>query len=223
MKTLKKHLLTAGLFCVAIAMPYQSSAAQRQALHMTFMGLTADAPFDNTDPTGCIDTSVFISAINGSTKMNNVSGSPQESSVAFVGISQFNFCTGADLFEAFANPVLAPGAFQIDKELNAATLNTSTDVMDFISGTTFTVQISITWAAIPGATPTALRFTFMQRGGGLRLSDSAFASTSKPATASGSVIVGGTTFASGPSVPFGTDLASIKNGSLTVCIGPCFP
>jgi hypothetical protein len=198
MKTFKGYLLTAGLFCVALALPCRSAAASGQALHMTFMGLTADASFDTLDPTGCIDTSVQISATNGTTKMNKVPGSPQASSVAFVGISQFNFCTGTDLFEAFASPVLAAGAFRIGKTLNAATLNTSTDVTDFISGTTFTVQISITWAAIPGATPTAFRSTFVLRGGGLRLSDSASASTSEPATASGSVIVGATNFAPAP-------------------------
>jgi len=219
MKTLKQHLLTAGLFCVALALPYRCAAASGQTLHTTFTGLTADASFDSTDPTGCIETSAFISVTNGTTKMNNVPGSPQASSVAFVAISQFNSCTDTDLVDAFGSPVLSGGAFQIDKRLNVATLNASAEAFDLVSNSTVSVQLNLTWAAIPGVTPTAFRFTFKQRGGGLRLSDSANATTSEPATASGSVIAESTNFAPGPS-DF-ADLASMKNGSLTVCIGPC--
>jgi len=166
MKPSRTYLFALSLVGLALALPCRSAAASGQSLHLTFMGLTANASFDTLDSTGCIDTSAFVSATNGTTKMNNVPGSPEASSTASVGISQFNFCTGDDLFEAFASPILAPGAFQINKTLTSATLNTSTDMTDSISGNTFTVQISISWAAIPGATPTAFRFTFLQRPGG---------------------------------------------------------
>jgi hypothetical protein len=185
---------------------------------MSFMGLTADAFFDSFDPISCVDTSAFITATNGINKLNNVTGRPQPSSAAFVEISQFNLCNGTSLFDAVGQFPLAAGAFQIDRRLNSATLNTSADLFDNVSENTVSAQISIVWAGT-GGTPTAFRGTFMQRGGGLRVSDFTFATTSFPATASGSVIEGGTNFASGASVF--ADLASMKNGNVTVCIGPC--
>jgi hypothetical protein len=225
MKTLKKHLLTAGLFCVVLALPCRSAAASPgQSVHLTFKGLTADASFDNVDPTGCIETSVSITATNGTIKTVNVIGGPQASSSALVSLSQSDFCTLTVLLDAFSTPVplsLAAGAFQINTKLNSATLNTSADVFDTVSGNTFSVQVSITWAGT-GGIPTAFRDMFVMRGPGVRINRSAFAITFDPATASGSVVIpGGTNLTPGPSDS--ADLESVKSGDLTLCTttAPC--
>jgi hypothetical protein len=88
--------------------------------------------------------------------MNNVPGGPQASSVAFVGISQFNICTFTDIVDAFASPVLPTGAFQIDKKLNTATLNTSADAFDIVSNSTVSVQLNLTGLQSPVRRPVLL-------------------------------------------------------------------
>lgn len=208
MKNLRKYLLPAILFCAALALPSSSAAAPGQTFHSKFKGLTADAAFFSSDPSGCVTTSAFVTATNGRTAML---GRPEASSSVSVSLSQFNGCTGMDLLEAFGFATLPEGAFLINKKLTSATLTTSVEVSDFISSTTFTVDISLSWSG-SGAL-SASKDHFLLRQPGLTVNLTAF-STSRQATASGSMAGNGTDFSPFPSAF--ADLMDVKQGVLEV-------
>jgi hypothetical protein len=208
MKALKKYLLTAGIFFVAFGLPSRSLAAPNQTLHFKFMGLTADAVFDSFDASGCIDTFVFVTGTNGRILMP---GGPQVTSSAAVSISQFDFCTSTDLLEAFGFISLPAGAFQIDKKLTSATLNTTVAVTDFISSATFNVDLSISWTGSGGLTVSKNHNLLRQAG--LMINET-FSGSFRQGTASGSVTGNGTNFS--PLATVFADLTDVKQGQLVV-------
>lgn len=207
MKTLRKYLLPVTLFCVALALPSRSVAAPGQTFHFRFMGLTADTFFDNFE--GCVETSAEVEPMNG--RIKTAGGGPEATSSVFVGIFQFDNCSGAVLLSAFGSADLPAGAFQIDKKLTSATLSTSLDVFDFVSSTSFPVDVTMSWTAVGPPTMSMSHSVFKAPG---LLSISTFHGTSRAATASGSVTALGTNFSPNPAVF--ADLNSVKEGDLTV-------
>jgi hypothetical protein len=203
-------LLAAGLLGLALALPCRSAAAPGQTFHFRFTGLTGSAFFDSLDVTGCVETVADVEAVNGRVKM--VGGGPEATSSAFVSIAQFDNCNLTVLLEAFGSADLPIGAFQIDKKLASATLNTSIDVFDFVSGTTFPADVSMNWTGT-GEAPSVSRDHTMFRAPGFRV-NSTFTGTSHLATASGSVTTGGTNFSPSPAVF--ADLENVKQGELDV-------
>lgn len=208
MKTLRKYLLPVSLFCVALALPCRSLAITHQTSHFKFTGLTADASFESFDTSGCVFTTAFLTATNG---RNLMPGGPQANSAVFVSLSQFDVCSLTDLLEASGFASLPAGGFQIDKKLTSATLNTSVDVFDFVSSTSFTVEISLSWTGTGGLTVS--RVHNLLRQAGLRINASSVG-TARQATASGSVTGGGTNYSPLPS-SF-ADLNDSKLGELDV-------
>lgn len=208
MKALRMYLLPATLFCAALALPSRSAAAPGQTFHSNFRGLTADADFFSFDSSGCVQTSAFVTATNGRIAML---GRPETSSSVSVSLSQFDVCTFTDLLEAFGSATPPEGAFLINKKLTSATLNTSVEVFDFISSATFTVDISLSWSG-SGALSTSKDHVLLRQPG-LTVNFKT-SSTSRQATASGSMTGNGTNFSPFPS-SF-ADLMDVKQGVLEV-------
>jgi hypothetical protein len=170
----------------------------------------ANGFFDSFDVTGCIETAASVQAVQGDIKTQP--GGPEASSMAFVSIFQADNCNNTLLIGAFGSADLSAGAFQIDKKLTAATLTMSVQVSDVVSGTTFTADVTMTWAET-GEAPSVLKDHFIFRAPGFRV-NSTFSETSRPATASGTVTALGTNFTPSPAVS--ADLDSVKQGELDV-------
>jgi hypothetical protein len=106
---------------------------------------------------------------------------------------------------------LAAGEFQIDKMLTTATLNATIEVFDEVSGTSFPVDISVSWAGF-GASTTQ-KDHFQIHGPDFKV-NSRFMGTFRDATASGTVSDGTTNFTPEPAVF--ADMGSVKQGEVDI-------
>lgn len=206
MKNSRWSLLIAVVLFVAVILPCRSAAAPGQTLHFRFTGQTADAFFDSSE--GCVETSAGITAT--SNRVKNV-GRPETTPTVFVSLVQFDNCSFTTLLAAFGFTNLPAGALEFKGNLNSATLNTSFDVFDEVSSTTFPVDISVSWTGI-GRVSVGINHSIFKAPG----FQNNFTSIGdfRAATASGSVTALGTNFSPSPAVF--ADLNSTKSGSLSV-------
>lgn len=205
MKTPRGYLLTAVVLFVALVLPYHAAAVPGQTSHFKFTGLTANAFFDSFE--GCVETSASITATSNRIKTGGAR--PETTPSVFVSLFQFDNCSFTVLLSAFGFTDLPTGAFQMKQNLDSATLNTSFDVFDFVSNTTFPVEISVSWTGSGALTVSMFHNIF--RTPGFR-ENSTSTGTSRAATAPGSVTALGTNFSPNPA-EF-ADLESVKEGDL---------
>jgi hypothetical protein len=205
-------LAVASLTVLVLALALPAGAAPAETLHFSFKGRLAEAFFSSTDASGCVLTEVYVAADDGRVKIDP--GGAEAESAAVIFISQFDTCTGTQLGAAEGTALLAPGAFQIDKELTAATLSATIEVFDSVSDTSFPVQVNVSWTGVGDTTRekqrshlTAPGFKSIIRVDG----------TSREATASGTVTDGTTNFTPGPAVF--AELHSSKLGSVDIIRG----
>ncbi len=206
MKTPREYLLTIVVLFVALVLPYRSAAAPGQTFHFKLKGQTANASFDSFE--GCVETSASVTATSNRIK---TVGRPETTPSAFVSLFQFDNCSFTTLLSAFGFADLPPGAFEVKGNLISATLDASIDVFDFVSNTTFPVDVSLSWTGT-GAVSVS-RFHGITRTPGFR-ENSTFTGSSRPATASGSVTALGMNFSPNPAVF--ADLESVEQGDLQI-------
>src|SRR4026208_952705 len=127
---MKRLFLIFALALTALAATSVSGAAGASTLHFSFKGQFAEADFDSVDPSGCVETFVFVEGVNGTVKET---GHPAASSTAVIVIDQFDFCPSTATLFAVGETTLAAGEFQIDKMLTTATLNATIEVFDEVS------------------------------------------------------------------------------------------
>ena len=206
MRPCRNYLLAAGLLGLMLVLPCRSMAAPAQTVHFRLKGLTASAFFDSSE--GCVQTSASVQATSNRIKMT---GRPETTPSAFVSLFQFDNCSFTVLLSAFGSADLPAGALEINRNLSAATLNTSVDVLDFVSNTAFPVDISLNWS---GTGPlTVSRTHNIVRAPGFR-ENFTVSGASRPATASGSVSALGMNFSPNPASFAELDL--VKEGDLQV-------
>jgi hypothetical protein len=205
---MKRLFLIFALALTALAATSVSGAAGASTLHFSFKGQFAEADFDSVDPSGCVETFVFVEGVNGTVKET---GHPAASSTAVIVIDQFDFCTSTETLFAVGETTLAAGEFQIDKMLTTATLNATIEVFDEVSGTSFPVDISVSWAGF-GASTTQ-KDHFQIHGPDFKV-NSRFMGTFRDATASGTVSDGTTNFTPEPAVF--ADMGSVKQGEVDI-------
>jgi hypothetical protein len=172
-----------------------------------FRGETASAFFSSTD--GCIATDVFISATEGVSQ--NPPGKGDPISQAFIFISQYNFCTDTLLLNAEGFALLSNADFDVSGKLDLATLNTTINVFDFVSNTSFDIFIDLTWTGIGPLSRQSNNSHFNTPGCKIH---SRFRGTFRSAEASGTVSDGTTNFTPEPSL--GADLGLVKSGDVVI-------
>jgi hypothetical protein len=118
----------------SITAPRAYAAGSGSGVVVRFQGNTALATFDSVSPDGCIDTAVFVTGTQSST-------GPE----ADVTISQYDFCTDTPLLFAFGST--STPNFQVSGGLASASLSATISVIEFVSGNTFPVSVSVTWTA----------------------------------------------------------------------------
>jgi hypothetical protein len=115
------------------------------------------------------------------------------------------------LLDADGFAVLAPGQFQIDNKLTTASLTATIEVFDFVSGTSFPVNVSVSWTGV-GET-----FSVKQRSHqtfpGFKI-NKRFDGTGRHGVASGTVSDGTTNFTPQPALV--AELGSIRRGELDI-------
>jgi hypothetical protein len=202
-------LLVVSLAVVLTALAVPARAAGAETLHLSFDGLTAEATFASTDPSGCVRTEAFVFTDDGHFRTGP--GQLEKGSTATVAVSKFDVCTDTILLAADGFAVLAPGQFQIDNKLTTASLTATIEVFDFVSGTFFPVSINVSWTGVGETISVKDRrhetfpgFKVLKR----------FDGTSRQAAAAGTVSDGTTNFTPEPAT--NATLGSIRRGELDI-------
>jgi len=205
---MRTRLLTvASLAVVLMALALPVRAAGAETLHVNFKGQTAQAEFSSTH--GCVQTVVYVLASDGRFKTDP--GGPEAASGAESYIFQSDVCTQTQLLAAYGFAVLAPSEFQIDQQFTAATLTATIEVFDFVSGTSFPVDVDVSWTGF-GDTFT-VKDRFHQRAPGFK-ANFRFDGTFRDATAAGTVTDGTTNFTPEPAVF--AQLGSVRQGEVVI-------
>lgn len=203
----KIMLLMLALVLIVPSLP--AHAAGAQTFHFRLRNLGGDATFESTDSSGCINTYVVVFVSDSHFK--TAPGQPVARSTAFMIIDVFDSCTDTFLRSGFGFAVLSPDEFQIDKKLTSATLNTTMEVFDDLSGTSLPVDVSLSWTGT-GDTVREQRHSHVKMPGFILNSHSN--GTSRNAVASGTVSDGTTNFTPEPAVSAG--LAFFKEGEVVI-------
>lgn len=204
----RRIALVVVVFCIALSVAVNPAAAKTETFHFSFKGQFAEALFSTFDETGCIETFAYVAAQEGKVK---VDGRPAVDSFAIVNLIQFNFCTGEFLLDAFGFATLAPDEFIIDKKLNQATLTTTIVVDEFVTGTSFSVEVNVAWTGV-GETST-VKDHFQIKEPGFKL-NSRFMGTFRLAEASGTVSGLGMNFT--PEPAFFAQMGNVKTGEVAI-------
>ena len=208
-KMMKKFVIVAVLALALVALPLPAHAAGADTFHFRFTGQFAEAFLESFDPSGCIGTFVGVFAVDGRVKTGP--GQPAAESVAQMFIDQFDFCNETSLISAFGFTTLSADEFQIDKKITSATLNTTIEVFDFVSGTSFPVEISVSWTGIGDTFSVKDRLHIKTPDFKV---NSRFDGTFRNAEASGTVSDGTTNFTPDPTVS--ADMGSVKQGEVAI-------
>ena len=204
MKTIFKLLAVLALAVATFSQ--HTTALAGDVFH--FKGRAADA-FFSSSPDGCFFTDVFVFA--SEEIFQSPPGPAGSFSGTFLFISQYDVCAGTQLRAAEGFAQLGDPDFQITRKLTSATLSATVNVFDFVSGTSFDVDVNLAWT---GAGPLSRQngnSHFHSPGCSV---NSHFNSTFRPAGASGSVSDGATNFTPDPSL--GAGMFSAKNGDVVI-------
>ena len=143
MKATIKWLIVLALMLVTLGQP---TTANADGAVVSFgKGPLATAQFGTSS--GCINSAVFVAAADRQIKQ--LSGSIVSDSWASVTILQYNYCEYELLYYASGYTLpLSEEEFQISPQLDLARLNTTVHLFEQVSGTSFDVDVDITWAGV---------------------------------------------------------------------------
>jgi hypothetical protein len=203
-----KRLYRPLFLAFAMLLPATPALAASEVLHFSFQGQSAGAAFESVDSSGCITTTVFVFAADGKVKID---GQAAVTSGAALVIDVIDLCNlKTTLVSAFGSATLAPDDFVMQK-LDSATLDTSIEVFDSVSEASFTVDLSVTWTGVGDQFRT--KGHSQVKTPSFKL-NSRFDSTSRSATASGTVSDGTTNFTPDPALSASLDAS--KSGDVSV-------
>ncbi len=178
----------------------------------TFKNHSAFADFGSVSSNGCIFTDASLQPFESLTRPGNTT-----SQSVFVFISKFDACNQVQL-EAASN--IDPntgvenftGNIQFGTGLSTATVNGTASMFDFISNTTFTTTINVTWQ---GFGPTTTSIDNMHVRAPSFIFNSHFHGTSRAAEALGTLTdKTGTNLATPPTL--NADLANASSGTVQI-------
>ncbi len=205
---MRKLLWAVAVLALAVvSLAFPGTALAGDVFHVRQKG--AEALFSSTDDSGCVVTEAFVFA--GNIRSQSPPGPGDRTSEAFVGLSQFDLCTGEQLLSAFGFATLGAGDFQVGGDLTSASLDTTIEVFDFVSGTSFLVDISLDWTGTGGLSRQHSNFHFHTPD--FKINER-FNGTFRAAEATGSISGAGMEFASGPSAF--ADIFSAKSGTVVI-------
>jgi len=147
--------------------------------------LGAQALFSSIDESECVITDVFVVGAEQAAKQGP--GKPTTGPLAIVQIFQFNVCTFELLRDVFGETNDA--IVQANRSrLSRATLEATIPAFDFLNQVEIQVVVDLAWTAVGALTSESERFRLKGPTAHVNFS---FKGTSRPAEASGTVVVGG--------------------------------
>lgn len=198
----RRAMLLALIFSfLAFAAPLSSWAVEKT--QSSFKGLVALAFFDTVE--GCIDTTVGVRVTNGAERVGP--GKPSDVSEVEAFVEQFDMCLEEVLLNVEGTAAVSADEFEIDKKLGSARV-TKTLTLTGESGNSFDVAVDVTWAATGQPEVSRNRFYTRTAGG---ISNEQSRGTFREATATGTVLSGGTNLIQNPTDSF-ADLQSVNDG-----------
>lgn len=129
---------------VMLALFSSATARAAEVKHFKIREEAALAIFQGTDPTGCIQTDVFVAASLGAAREDGTTSPPQR--LAAVVVTRFDTCRGLQLMAATGDAQTVD--LRVDPNLQTATLRTVVPVYDFETDRFFDVSVDLTWEAI---------------------------------------------------------------------------
>jgi hypothetical protein len=130
------------LVILALLLTTFSATSTASAIGMfKFKGLGANASFSSLD--GCIRTNVDV--FTAEAIIQTIPSKREPFSSVNLFISQFNECENVQLLAAEGVKDLAEPDLQISSKLKWATLNTTVNVQDALTGHTFDVDVNLAW------------------------------------------------------------------------------
>ena len=143
MKAGIRTLIALGFGGLAALAPTAGTAAGPLTESTGLSGPLVNAEFVSTDPTGCVETDVFVSA-NSGTEQDHAG--TLHYGVASVSLFEYDVCTDTVVRQAVGlDDALAAGQLQVSKQLDLATLDATIEVIDIDTGTAFPVTVDVTW------------------------------------------------------------------------------
>ena len=155
-------------------------AAQRTSFQIR--DRAANASFLTVDPSGCVETFVFVFGAEETVKAGP--GKPSTGPVGFVQLSQVDFCAGQvrELF-GFAQDA----AFQVNTKLDEARLQATIPGFDIVNGVEVPAVVDLTWTGAGALATESDRYRLKLPGAMLT---QWFKGTFRPARVSGTVLLG---------------------------------
>jgi hypothetical protein len=206
----KRLLIMMLALSALVSLPAPAAEAQTSRVGFSFHGDVAEAGFSSFDASGCLRTDVIIFALDG-----RIIGPDERDlrSVVVIDIFQTDVCAGDTLVFFFSSSEpLAADEFQVKDRLRTATLDATVEGFEFISGTSLTIDIHVTWTGEGPISRLKERFQTSNGPGNFFMEWRDF--VSRHATASGTVTDGTTNFT--PEPTDGAQLLSVKEGQLEI-------
>ena len=143
---MRRNLYRIGLIATLV-LGLVPVAASAETYHYQFRGNSAHASFSNTDSTGCISTDVYVALYEQ--RFRQSPGQPQQDAALDVYIQQYDYCQNVYLFYGggWVSPLPAQ-AFDASHSLQSASVTTTVEVSDWVSGTQASVSIDLDWTGV---------------------------------------------------------------------------
>ena len=206
---MNKHLLTQLVLALACALLFAvlpALAGPAATFHASFKGQLAQAYFDSTDQSGCVETFLYVLAVKG---VGKETSQPDQGPQASVVISQTNICSGVLLIEGTGSAALTEVTFQIDKGLTSAKLDTTIEFCDSVSDTCYPVDAHVVWTS--SGAPARVKDHVQMQAAGLKINSRSDGITCA-AIASGSIADGSIKLR--PETAFDVNLRLLKFGEV---------
>ena len=185
-----KRSTCALMLCAAVLAISLSSTASAAVDISHFRGEGGVIQFDSFDPATCISTSGYIFATESRSQSDP--GSPDAVTTASISLFQSNNCTYEALACVSGTVVLPDGAFEIAGHLGSATLNTTIEGYDCLTGNPESVSVAVAWIGEGEVTHGHNQSSYSYPGGRTVYR---FNGQTRNAVASGSITYRGTTIA----------------------------
>ena len=182
------------LFAVILAAVLAVSALPQGAAAadvFRFQGQTVYAFFESVDDSGCLVTTV---AVGGYVTQSRQDAGTTSASDAYVFLERYDACTETQLLYAEGWPT--PAQITIDNQLTTGSIVATIDAYDFVSGSTTSVGVNVTWTGTGDLTRSSDRV--QESGPGYKVIFSSKGS-GRDAIATGSVSDGTTEYIQGSS------------------------
>jgi len=140
-----RRALTMLSLCLLVLAPLSlASAASDKVTVVNNRGPLVNASFSSIDPSGCIQTDVFVSA-NRDT-YQQLPGRGTTTGIGSVNVFEYDACSDTTILQAVGETdTLGAADFQVSRQYDWAWLHTTISVTNIDTGEPFDLKVDVTW------------------------------------------------------------------------------